>query len=144
MECLLDAIRLSKENYKDYLPLDMVAFSFAFAGAMGDAGGVAIVTADSKLYYINFLEEDLTDEELYEILPILPQCVLPIIGDAEYLPDGWSHISMGAGNNLLIQTQFEEKFWDIFEQYQNHVPAPFSCMHRCWAELMLILLEERT
>ena len=34
----MEFIELSKENYKDYLPLDIAAFSFAFAGAMGDAG----------------------------------------------------------------------------------------------------------
>lgn len=40
----MEFIELSKENYKDYLPLDIAAFSFAFAGAMGDAGGVVIIT----------------------------------------------------------------------------------------------------
>lgn len=36
----MNTIRLDSINYRDYLPLDIAAFDFAFSGAMGDAGGL--------------------------------------------------------------------------------------------------------
>ena len=36
-------IEITESNYQNYLDLDIVAFSFAFDGAMGEGGGIYIV-----------------------------------------------------------------------------------------------------
>ena len=36
----MNVIEINSENYKDYLHLDIIAFSFAGEGAQGEGGGV--------------------------------------------------------------------------------------------------------
>lgn len=42
-------IELNGNNYSEFTPLDIVAFSYAAPGAMGERGGIKIVTRDAKL-----------------------------------------------------------------------------------------------
>ena len=50
----MNVIEINSENYKDYLHLDIIAFSFAGEGAQGEGGGLWMVTSDGKLYHTNF------------------------------------------------------------------------------------------
>jgi hypothetical protein len=138
-------IELSKENYKDYLPLDIAAFSYAFAGAMGDAGGVIIITTDGKVYYLNYCEQPLNNDDMYAILPILSQCELPVLGEIDRVPDGWKHISLGAGNNLLMQVQYVEPFFEKHEEYAKMVDKIDGLLYRSWLQIMheIILLDAK-
>lgn len=88
---------------------DVVGFDLAFAGAMGDAGGVNILAKNGESYYANFNWGNITVEELESILPVLTECQLPIIGSAEKMPDGWKHLSLGMGNNLIIRTEYLDR-----------------------------------
>lgn len=51
----MNVIEINSENYKDYLHLDIIAFSFAGEGAQGEGGGLCMVTSDGKLYHTNFV-----------------------------------------------------------------------------------------
>ncbi len=133
----MEYVELSKENYKDYLPLDIVAFSFAFPGAMGDKGGVVIITTSGQLFYFNYVCEEFTDVEMDAILPILSQCELPIFGETELVPDGWRHISLGAGNNLLMQNQYVEPFFKMHEEYAQTVDEIDGSLYRSWLKIMM-------
>ena len=46
----MNVIEINSENYKDYLHLDIIAFSFAGEGAQGEGGGLWMVTSDGKPY----------------------------------------------------------------------------------------------
>ena len=133
----MEFIELSKENYKDYLPLDIAAFSFAFAGAMGDAGGVVIITISGQVYYFNYVYQDFSGVEIDAILPILAQCDLPIFGETDRVPEGWRHISLGAGNNLLMQNQYVDSFFKRHEEYAKTVDEIEGCLYRSWLKIML-------
>jgi hypothetical protein len=137
----MEFIELLKENYKDYLPLDIAAFSFAFAGAMGDAGGVVIITTDGQVYYFNYVEQDFSGDDVDAILPILAQCDLPIFGDTDRVPEGWRHISLGAGNNLLMQNQYVELFFKMHEEYEKTVDEIDGCLYRSWLKIMLEIVK---
>ena len=137
----MEFIELSKENYKDYLPLDIAAFSFAFAGAMGDAGGVVIITTDGQLYYFNYVYQDFSKDDVDAILPILSQCELPIFGETDRVPDGWRHISLGAGNNLLMRNQYVESFFKMHKEYAKTVDEINGCLYRSWLKLMLEIVK---
>ena len=117
----MEFIELSKENYKDYLPLDIAAFSFAFAGAMGDAGGVVIITTSGQLYYFNYAYQDFSGDDVDAILSILAQCELPIFGETDRVPEGWRYITLGAGNNLFMQNQYVEPFFKMHEEYAKYL-----------------------
>ena len=137
----MEFVELSKENYKDYLPLDIAAFSFAFAGAMGDAGGVVIITTDGELYYFNYAYQDFSGDDVDTILPILSQCELPIFGETDRVPEGWRHISLGAGNNLLMKNQYVEPFFRMHEEYAKMVDEIDSCLYRSWLKIMVKILK---
>ena len=137
----MEFIELSKENYKDYLPLDIAAFSYAFAGAMGDAGGVVIITTDGQLYYFNYVYQDFSKDDVDAILPILSQCELPIFGETDRVPEGWRHISLGADNNLLMQNQYVELFFKMHEEYAKIVDEIDGCLYRSWLKIMVEIVK---
>ena len=137
----MEFIELSKENYKDYLPLDIAAFSFAFAGAMGDAGGVVIITTSGQLYYFNYAYQDFSKDDVDAILPILAQCELPIFGETDRVPEGWRHISLGAGNNLLMQNQYVEPFFKMHKEYAKTVDEIDGCLYRSWLKIMVEIVK---
>ena len=39
----MNIIEINESNYQAYTKLDIVAFSFAYEGAMGDAGSIYII-----------------------------------------------------------------------------------------------------
>ena len=137
----MEFIELSKENYKDYLPLDIAAFSYAFAGAMGDAGGVVIITTSGQLYNFNYAYQDFSGDDVDAILPILAQCELPIFGKTDRVPEGWRHISLGAGNNLLMQNQYVESFFRMHEAYAKTVNEIDGCLYRSWLKIMVEIVK---
>lgn len=99
---------ITSKNYRSFLSLDVAGFDFAFGGAMGDAGGVNIVTTNGDKYYTNYgqLSHYIEYGELLKVLPIITKCELPAFGNATNMPEGWEHISLGAGNNLILQKQY--------------------------------------
>lgn len=36
----MKTVEITESNYQDYQRIDVVAFSFAFSGAMGEGGGI--------------------------------------------------------------------------------------------------------
>ena len=84
----MEIIKMSKTNFQHFRLSDIAAFSYAFAGAMGDCGGIIIVTNTAQIYYINYLNEDLTWEEVNEIIP-MHLFKLPVLGNTAKVPDGW-------------------------------------------------------
>jgi hypothetical protein len=47
----MNRIEIDELNYQDYQHLDIVAYSFARGGAMGDPGGIKIVDSDGQVYH---------------------------------------------------------------------------------------------
>jgi len=131
IKTMKEAIELSKSNYKDYLPMDLVAFSFAAPGAMGYAGRIVIVGKDSQTYFFNYVCGDLTMEEVYEILPILKECNFGIFGGGKY-PDGWSEMYMGAGNHLVVHQSILPKV----EQETKSIQSPPELYQR-WHDIVV-------
>ena len=88
-----NVIKLSESNYKKYLPINIMAFSYATSGAQGDPGAVKIIDNDGKIYYFNYVDQpDLKENEIYEICP-------PLKGEDN---EKWGTIYMGAGNTLFV------------------------------------------
>lgn len=119
-------ITLTAQNFSSYLPLDIAAFSYAFPGAMGEGGAIEIVTTEGASYYLNYVKGDLSDSQLEQIIPILPELHLPLVGETDQVPEGWKHISLGAGNNLLVRTQYVEQFLFAWETFHKNDKRAFS------------------
>ena len=129
-------IDISKSNYKDYYSLDIVAFSYAVPGAMGEGGGIYIISADGNIYHTNIAYGDMTLEDAFLICPPLRDCHIRII-NAEP-PKGWSFFYMGAGNFLFVIDRLSELFkettfyWDDISLYNQ------------WKFLVISFLEGNT
>lgn len=94
-------INLTKQNYKEHIPLDIVALSFAEGGAMGCPGNVEIVTFDQNFYCFNYCYGDLEEDKIYSICPELRECSFGPFGHNK-IPKGWKYYYLGAGNHLII------------------------------------------
>ena len=136
IKTMKEAIELSKSNYKDYLPMDLVAFSFAAPGAMGYAGRIVIVGKDAQTYFFNYVRGDLTMEDVYEILPLLRECNFGIFGGGKY-PDGWSEMYMGFGNHLVVSHSIEDDLRDIAKDLES--PGE---LYQKWLELVLAIIND--
>ena len=104
-------IELSKTNYKKYLPINIIAFSYANGGAQGEPGGVYITDNDGKFFHFNFETVDLTRDEIFEICPSLKDISL------DKIPEKFEEMNMGMGNKLYINKsiipEVKEKTKDI-------------------------------
>lgn len=47
-------IELTPTNYKSHLPLDIMACSYAYAGAMGEGGCIRFLDREGTLYHLNY------------------------------------------------------------------------------------------
>ena len=101
-------IEITESNYKDYCPLDIVAFSFAQPGAMGEHGGVVIVDVMGQVYHTNYCQGNIDCDHLLEVVPILKDCKFNIFG--HQTPEGWFPVYLGFGNHLTIKADYYSQF----------------------------------
>ena len=65
-------IHLSKDNYKDYLPLgEIAAYMYDATSKEKEQGNLSIMTADLCLYILDYKQDDFSWVELYELCPPL-------------------------------------------------------------------------
>lgn len=96
-----EVIYIDDKNYRDYLNLDVIAFSFAYGGAMGSPGEILVITKDTNIYSMNYVFGDMTIEMCYEVCSPLKDCEFGVI-EVEKTPNGWKGISLGMGNFLVL------------------------------------------
>ena len=118
-----ELILLDKTNYKNYLPIDILAFSFAVIGAHGDEGALNIISENGQIYSLNLLREDWSNE-IDAICPILKECSFgpfynASASEAFYavnIPKGYFYVDMGGGNHLVVHKTLRAK---IEQQAEN-------------------------
>ena len=96
-----EVIYIDDKNYRDYLNLDVIAFSFAYGGAMGIGGEILVITKDTNIYSMNYVFGYMTIEMCDEVCPPLKDCEFGVL-EVEKTPNGWKGISLGMGNFLLL------------------------------------------
>lgn len=129
---------INKSNYQDYRNLDIVAFSFAYAGAMGERGGIYIVDRDRQIYHANYVVGDccIESEHIKDIIPIFEELSFGLLG-CETMNENWTAIDLGFGNSLLIIKEFSEDFNRevIAGNYQG-----FGVLFQNWPGIVLRIL----
>lgn len=96
-----EEIYIDDKNYRDYLNLDIIAFSFAYGGAMGSGGEIIVITKEAKIYSMNYVFGDMTIEMCDKVCPPLKDCEFGVL-EVEKTPNGWKGISLGMGNFLVL------------------------------------------
>lgn len=70
----MTTIEIYSSNYNSFLGLDIIAFSYAEPGAMGERGAVYIAISDGRLLHMNFVKGNININEIQAICPILKEC----------------------------------------------------------------------
>lgn len=113
----MEIIEITKANYKEYLPLNIVAFSFASPGAMGDSGAIVIVTTGGVVYLANPFYGDISEDEVFQVCPPLKDCQFGIFDGK--IPKEWQYHYMGCGNHLVIRGDISAQFSAILEREEK-------------------------
>lgn len=133
----LKTIELTKSNYKGHLPIDVAAFSFAAAGAMGEHGGVIIVDSDAQVYHLNYVHGEWGSfDDIIEICPLLKECDFTVFGYGSKVPDGYQFANLGFGNFLVVKGDFWKEFNDMKDSYKGN-----KILYNTWADFMLEILK---
>lgn len=129
-----EVINIDEKNYGDYRNLNIVAFSFAFGGAMGSPGEIIVITKDAKIYSMNYCFGDMTIEMCYQVCPPLRDCSFGPI-DVEKAPEGWEGVSLGFGNFLVLS----EPLYTHIKAEMLHMRPSFR--YRSWKAIVLDYLK---
>lgn len=112
-------ISLRKDNYKRYLPIEPIAFSYAEGGAMGSPNEVIIVDKNTKTY--SFRIDNFELEDIDEIVPALRKCQFISCGEPLMATPGWNSVYLGFGNHLLVADAIYEEFAVRRAPYGNNL-----------------------
>lgn len=121
---------LSKKNYRDYLRLDTVAFSFAHGGAQGVGGEIIVITRNASIYRMNYVYGNMSMEMCEMVCPQLRECKFGFF-DVEEAPFDWKGLSLGAGNFLVL----EDSLYDRLRE-QIAEMSPYE-LYGEWMDLVL-------
>ena len=107
----MNRIEIDELNYQDYLSLDIVAFSFARGGAMGDPGGIIIVDSDGQVYHANYCygRHSIKSEHIKAVIPAFEDLRISLT-TCKTENDNWLTIDLGYGNYLFLSKAISEAF----------------------------------
>lgn len=114
---------ITPDNYNDYLPLDIIAFSYAEPGAQGEAGAMILVTRDKTAFHLNYCSNNWSQEYLLEVCPMLNDVTITTFGYCDNAAEGWSPINLGAGNHLFVHNDYAQK---LIEKIKEENVFPYS------------------
>ena len=107
----MSIIEMTGANDQEYSSLDIVAFSFAYEGAMGEMGGIYIIDRGGQIYHANyFLGDDCLDREhIKDVIPVFVDLEHGLMGSESNNPN-WNSEYLGFGNTLLISNEIRDGF----------------------------------
>ena len=129
-------INIDEKNYGDYKNLNIVAFSLAYGGAMGNPGEILVITKEALIYSMNYAYGDMTIEMCNEVCPLLRDCQFGFF-EVEGTPVGWKGVPLGAGNFLVLA----EPIYNQLKHKLLEMPPHFR--YGEWIDMTLNLLNKR-
>ena len=129
-----DKIELKLSNYNDYLPINIIAFSYATSGAMGERGGVNIISKEGQLFHFNYVDGDIKENEMYIICPPLKER----IENNNIYKENWEDINLKMGNNLILH----KSIYDKFQEKIKNVNTSSGRLFLLWKKIVFEILEE--
>ena len=120
-------IVIKPDNYRQYLPLDIVAFHYSEPGACGYHGVLRIITSKKELYMVHYLYDKWEDSDLLQVCPVLRHINFGIFRHNIVLPE-WITLYMGLGNSLFLKKEIGEKLeftvmnaGEIYQQWAKKI-----------------------
>lgn len=133
-------IDINEFNYQDYQGLDIVAFSFAFSGAMGEGGGIYIVERNGQIYHANYCYDDnsINPDHIKVVIPVIEDIDLGVFGNKSN-NNRWDSVYLGYGNHLCYVNELSEEFRKIAMQEKYKYPGN---LFQDWPGIILGLLRK--
>lgn len=108
----MEEIVLTSENYKKFLPVKVLTFTYAELGAMGDPGRVVLIDSRARVFRFYLQEDKLKLSEVAEFFPefssliSFPKKALfnTTNGYLESFYEDWSELDLGMGNHLIFKS----------------------------------------
>lgn len=109
---------------------NVMFFSLAETGAMGEPGGVLFYVKSGELYHFNYAYGDVKIEKVEQKFPVLAECTFGIFGIGSSVPEGWKYVSLGMGNHLIVNEEVYEAFISEFPK-----DIPQHILYGNWIEV---------
>ena len=120
-------IVIKPDNYRQYLPLDIVAFHYSEPGACGYHGVLRIITSKKELYMVQYYYDKWEESDLLQVCPVLRYINFGIFRHNIVLPE-WITLYMGLGNSLFLKKEIGEKLeftgmnaGEIYQQWAKKI-----------------------
>ena len=96
---------LNKATFKN-----VMFFSFAEGGAMGEPGAVYFLVKSGEMYHFNYAYGDVKLNKVQKLFPVLSECKFGMFGLDSSVPDGWNYVNLGMGNHLIVNDEVYPRF----------------------------------
>ena len=116
---------LTKATFKD-----VMFFSLAEGGAMGNPGRVLFYVKSGELYSFNFVYGDVEINKVEKLFPTLAECRFGLFGMNSSVPQGWNYVDLGMGNHLIVN----DEVYNLFKERVGSDKRP-SEIYGCWLEV---------
>lgn len=105
-----EPIRLCNNDLKKEIFKDVMFFSIAEGGAMGEPGAVLFYSKSGELYYFNYVYGDVDIIKVERLFTVLEKCKFEVFGLDSVTPAGWKYVNLGMGNHLIVNDEVYDKF----------------------------------
>ena len=113
----MKTIELTHSSMIGFTSKDILAFSFAESGAMGEPGAVILVDKDKQFYHCNYVFGDVTEDDVLKMVPMLQDCQFGLFGRNSIVPAGWTYVNLGMGNHLVVSNEVYKSFSKRMERF---------------------------
>lgn len=110
---MVEVIELSNEDLNKKIFEDVMFFSVAEGGAMGEPGGVIFYNKAGKVYHLNYVFGDADIRKVERLFPVLSKCQFGMFGIDSSVPEGWNYIYLGMGNHLIVHDEVYPRFMEL-------------------------------
>ena len=138
----MNIIEINESNYQSYQNLDIVAFSFAYEGAMGEPGGIYIIDKAGQIYHANYYYGDdrIARDHIKDIIPVFTELKFGIMG-CETRNENWVYVNLEYGNSLFMIKDIYDGFMKKAEEANYQYSYQ---LYRPWKGMVLSLLTTQT
>lgn len=115
----IEKIEITDDILKQIKMDDIIAFTYAYSGAMGEPGAFQIYTLlDSKwlCYHGNYCYSNLVMSDVYDEFPEIKECI-----EHPRKAKNFKLIGLGMGNMLFLRNGLNADFERIHEENQKHI-----------------------
>ncbi len=139
---LIDFTEITDDNISEITEENIMFFTLAESGAMGEPDGIEIITKTNtqiKLYHTNLQYFDI--EKLYSIFSTLKTLHCELSGVVTGVQKGFVYINTGFGNHLfvnsLINDNFQEQIKDLYPAkiYSSWLRKGLDILNYDWSNI---------